>query len=422
MATRQQTLFTLMLVALAMATSTFTVLRFGELAIGVPELILLGCMIAHVPLGGNLHAGGNSRRFMIALALLYVAILPGFFVTLVSQGLLEDVMHNLLALSWIVVLFAYLQFGFDYQRDELEWLCGLVLAFSGLYFAVCLGLALFVPETVYMTEELVELDVGGAASAAELVPRQRLHGLAANPNQFGLHAIVALFFCLCFWSRVGTIKSIILMGVILTAGFLTGSDAFILGAILMIGATVVLGLLLSGSIYKLLILFVPLVIGSLVVYRPILREVRALTEANDQDQTRFTLWENGWLAVMESPVFGWGPGSWSGFNGPLELFESHNSLIDYVASSGLVGGVIVTACLLGIGLAVLRSGRATFMAGLAGILFFAMFHNTLRQPLMWLAFFYIAHHVWEDRSSQPNHASGRRRRRQRRSSRSRAAA
>lgn len=420
MATRQQTLFTLMLVALAMATSTFTVLRFGELAIGVPELILLGCIIAHVPLGGNLHAGGNSRRFMIGLALLYVAMLPGFFMTLVSQGLLEDVMHNLLALTWIVVLFAYLQFGFEYGRDELEWLCGLVLAFSGLYFAICLGLAAFVPETVYMTEEFVELDVGGAANAADLVPRQRLHGFAANPNQFGLHAIVALFFCLCFWSRVGSVKSIVLMGVILAAGFLTGSDAFILGAVLMIGATVVLGLLLSGNIYKLLILFVPLIIGSIVVYRPVMRQVRELAQANDQDQTRFILWENGWRAVLESPVFGWGPGSWSGHNGPLELFESHNSVIDYLANSGLVGGFLMAACLLGFGFAVLRSGRATFMAGMAGILFFAMFHNTLRQPLMWLAFFYIAHHVWEDRPAPAARSS--RRRRQRRSSRSRAVA
>ena len=416
MATRQQTLFSLMVVALAFATSSLTDLRFGGLPIGAPEIALIGLMIVHLPLGGELHVGATSHRFIVALALLFAAMLPGFFSTLISHGLLDDVMYNLIALTWVVVVFVYLQFGFDYRRGELEWLCGLMLAFSCIYFALCLALVVLAPELVFTTEDVLDIDLGSLRNE-DMVARERLSGFADNPNQLGLHAIVALFFCLRFWRVVGTLKSAVALVVILAVGYLTGSDSFLLGAVLMLGMAALFGLLFSGSIFGVLLLLVPGVVGVLLLHRQILARLRTITSASGQDDTRFALWENGWLATLEKPLVGWGPGNWSGTNAPLEFTEAHNSVIDYVSSSGLIGAFVLAACLAVLFVAALRSRQATLLAGAASVLFYALFHNTLRQPLMWLAFFYISHHLWAGATAK----SVQRRRRRRRASPSRAA-
>lgn len=407
MASRQQTLFLLMIVALAFATTTLTELRFGELPIGVPEFILLGCMLVHLPLGGGVHVEPGANRFIVGLFLFFAATMPGFFSTLVSQGLLPDVMHNLLALAWMLVLFAYLQFGFDYRRGELDWLCRMVLLFSCLYFVICLALVGVSPDMVFTREDVVDLT---EIRDEEMLAIERLTGFADNPNQLGLHAIVALFFCLRFWRTNGMLLSTIAFALIMATGVLTGSDSFIFGAGLMVGVAVVLGLLLSGSIYAVLLILVPAAVGAFLLYRPLLVRVRDLTSANDQDQTRYLLWENGWLATLERPLIGWGPGNWSGKTGPLEFFEAHNSVIDYVSNSGLLGGVVLVGGLAALFFGALRSRQATLFAGLCGIVFFALFHHTFRQPLMWLVMFYVTHHVWTERGEP---GGGRRRRRRR---------
>ena len=408
MATRQQSLFVLMVVAVAFATSSLTQLRFGALPLGVPELVLLGCMIAHLPLGGGLHVGTTSIRFLAGLFLLYAAMMPGFFLTLITHGLLDDVMHNLVAMTWVLLVFAYLQFGFDFRRGELEWLCGLVLAFSCVYFAFCLALAYLAPETVFTVDELAELNLQEVRDE-DMLATQRLVGFSKNPNQLGLHAIVALFFCLRMWRTAGTIKSTLALGVILATGFLTGSDSFLLGAALMIGMAVVFGLLFSGSVYTVLMLLVPVLVAAAVLYPSIVARVNTVISAGDQDLSRFALIENGWLAMLERPLVGWGPGNWSGLSGPLEFIEAHNSLIDYLTMSGLLGGFVVTFCLGALLLGALRARQATLVAGICGVVFFALFHNALRQPLMWLALFYAAHHVWPLKAAVPERRRRRRR-------------
>jgi len=382
-----------MVLALAFASTSLTLLRLGELPIGVPELVMLGIILLHLPLGGGIHADVRSSRFAPGLFLLFAATLPGFFVTLTGQGLLPDVMHNLLAMTWMVVLFTYMQFGFDYRRGELEWLCGLVLVFSCVYFAFCLGLTIVSPDVVFAAEDFTEFDIAEVRND-DFVARQRLAGFAANPNQLGLHAIVVLFFCLRYWRSAGTFKSVLALALILVTGALTGSDSFILGALLMLGTAILFGLMYSGSVYLMLMLLVPGVVGLVILHRPLLARLNDFTSAGGQDATRFALWENGWLAMLERPLFGWGPGSWSGQTAPFEFSEAHNSVIDYITYSGLVGAFVMAAGIAAILFGALRSRQATLVAGVVGILFFALFHHTLRQPLMWLSMFYISHHLW----------------------------
>ena len=131
----------------------------------------------------------------------------------------------------------------------------------------------------------------------------------------------------------------------------------------------------------------------------------AVAGEREQGSVRITLWKNGFFAGLSSPLFGLGPGAFSGLSGPFGRFEAHNSMIDWFASAGLVGivsfGWLIYRCWPNSRL-VLSSNSANApllsSALIAGLLVFSAFHFTFRQPLYW---FYIVVSGWMMTSCSP---------------------
>ena len=418
MASREQTLTTMSLVALAFTSSTFAFLRIGSLPISLLEIALLVGMLLHLPLGGGFHARGSSPMFAFIVFLLFAATLPGLVVTWQFDGLQPGVMYNLIALIWIVLLFAYLQVGFDYEQGELDWLCKLVLVLCVLYFLVCIALEATLPTVLDGDGQVLNLDFALAVNEVDTVDSTRLSGLSDDPHLLGLQTLVALFFCLNFWREIGKGKSVFALAVILYVGFQTRSDTFAVGAITMILSVLLPRILFRDSIGKRMLWLLLAAVGCLLAFVLIARNADWVLALQEQAQLRPVLWENGFLALLKSPLFGWGLGSWSGMDGPLGLQEAESSLVDYLASAGIMGALVLFGGVLILGFATVQSGQPALLGGLVGILAFATLYNALREPLMWLVFFYIANNVLSPLSSplsapmgSPESRKGRRRRR-----------
>jgi len=224
----------------------------------------------------------------------------------------------------------------------------------------------------------------------------RLQGLAENPNQLALLLLPMPFFTAYRLSVVGFRFTYLFAGIILVlAGLATRSDALILGWAAAIGFYIAyilqkrLSMLLQVPSW--LLFLVAGVLGGLVIVWSVdsrgLHGVLAGIYGTDSEQyqqsfRRFDLWINGIIAGMDSPFFGLGPGNHSGFEGPNQDSEAHNSLIDWFTISGLVG---LSAFLL---LVIAQFRRALYSnvwlaCIMVAILVFASFHYMFRHPLFW---------------------------------------
>ena len=410
MSSRRQSLLMIFLVALAFALSSFTRLRFPGLPLGISEVILVGCIVAHVPVGLGIHGGNQPNRFMPFLFLMLVATLPGYFGTVSSEGNLPAALHDLVAFTWVVVLFAYLHFGFDHKQVDLDKLIGAFMMFSSVYFALVIVLHFFDPDLVYRTS-----DFNTALQSVEdrkdlaLEYVLRLSGFSSNPNQLALHCLVVAFFSLQLYKRNGFVLTFVCFGLAVVVGIMSKSDAFLFALIALVAISVFMGILFNKSLVLGLLLIVPSLVFLAIFFNPIVNELQTIASASDQDSVRFKLWANGISAGLDKPLIGLGPGAWSGYNGPKGMEEAHNSAIDYFTNAGLIGLTVLIIGMVGIVFKTLVSKQSVLLGGVVALILFSMFHNVLRQPMLWLGFYYIAQRVWSTQSSR--HSRSRRRRR-----------
>jgi O-antigen ligase len=230
----------------------------------------------------------------------------------------------------------------------------------------------------------------------------RFVGWAANPNQLALAVLAAPFVALRLaaaqrggaraWAVCLAVGSVV-VGVAsrsdaLLASWAAGAGVMAVLAWARLGLRGVHSIGAAAVAYLLLPL---LIVGGVLSFGPELaRGAEALvSEAYDdggQGADRLRLWRHGVDAIRAAPVFGLGPGSHSGDTGADGTSEAHNTLIDWGASTGLVGIAAYLAVLGWAVLAAWRRGRISLLSAVVAMVCFGMFHYVLRQPVYW---FYI---------------------------------
>lgn len=219
----------------------------------------------------------------------------------------------------------------------------------------------------------------------------RFNGLSANPNQLALYVGF-----LPFWlpqkplilSRWQTVLGLVASGWL---GWLTGSEALRLA---WFAGTVWLTFLMIWkrpwslnpsqnahirAFFSLLFFLGLLGLTSLLtVYAA---DVYAI---GGQGDLRLQRWQHGLTAFVHSPLFGLGPGAFSGDRTPFEGQEAHNLYIDWMASGGLlaVGALIWFQARVWLNLA--NSRTHSLFAGFIALLVFCSFHYVARHPVFWL--------------------------------------
>jgi O-antigen ligase len=376
--------------ALGVTLSGATQLRMEGFPAGPSEAVL-AAWLAFV--GFLLLRGvrfGTSRVFLLMggywLAQLAVLGLGAAIAVYARRFDSAGAMHDGLAFIYVGTLSTFLalrlQDGNDY---EYHWkFARMIFVFHALAGGALLAVALVTPEI-----GPVRFWYAGV----------RFAGWAENPNQMAL-AMAAMPF-LGWWlmgrtsSRFGKAACLIGIPLCIAAGLATLSDGMRLAWGASLGAVFTLllyGVLLRGrsrwlAISHVIIPTLVVVVG-LAFAQELTTYVYDLAEGvyaeGNQGEMRFTLWLHGLQAIRESPLFGFGPGAFSGYNGPFEGDEAHNSFIDWGMSTGAVGVAIYLGLLAWTLWRAIRSGDTMPVAMLISVVMVSTFGYVLRHPDFWM--------------------------------------
>jgi O-antigen ligase len=226
----------------------------------------------------------------------------------------------------------------------------------------------------------------------------RFLGLARNPNQTALLAIVGVSVAALLKDLMPRRMTSLILPVILgniAVGLFTKSSAFkvaVLG-----GALTMLLLSISSTTKRWIapLVFTIIIAASLLIpvaleSWPILKtsdEGGRLLRDDSQSEYRIQLWKESISLISKYPIFGRGGGAAGGeFDAvnAYEAMEAHNTVVDLTIATGFVGLILY----LGIVYKCLRKfwnqADIVGISSLTMILIYSMFHNLLRQPLLWM--------------------------------------
>lgn len=219
----------------------------------------------------------------------------------------------------------------------------------------------------------------------------RFSALSLNPNQTALVLLPIPFFAFFAWRegyKSGYIALIEIVAIMVINLFAFGKALFLAW---IVGFVVPAFVELIRKYPKFRTFFILVGVACLPVAIYLLVGVidsfysgTARGSVEGQGENRLVLWTNGLLAWKDAWLIGNGPGAFSGLNGPYEQIESHNTLIEWAASYGLVGASFLAALPV-IALRAAVRQRDWLAAGFfITLVFQSGFHFYGRQPFFWL--------------------------------------
>ena len=356
--------------ALAFATSSFTLLRLPGLPVGVSEVLLAVAVILAFLSGGKI--GRKFLYFDLLLSFLFFALTLGYFYS-VYLGLDEIGKSAHDYASFLVCFVSLIAFQFHVSKRPPE------------DFIRHLSNAMYVSLVfLFFLAFLYWSSVG------------RFSGLSKNPNQLALFCILGLMFLsLDFyfndWTRSRLVGSTALAFGLVFIGWISGSDAFRVSLFFCVFVLFVETVLLDkrGRVSALgFVFFVFFILSILVffqdIYEYLSSVITEISEDGGQGSVRYTLWINGVLPLLDSPLIGYGPGAWSGLHEPLEGHEAHNTLIDFANSAGIIASVMLFGMIGFVFVRLFKKRARLLSATLVLLIVFSMFHYVLRSPFVWV--------------------------------------
>ena len=375
--------------ALGITLSGATQLRIAGQPIGPSELILGSWLLFVLFLGlRRLSVVGSRASVVLGAYWLTVLMLMGFgTLVAVQTGRLHvsSAAHDALAFVYIAMLTGALALRFlDDDDYGYHWyFARMTFFFHVLAAGLLFGLAMALP----------------GLGPIEFWYGPRLRGWSENPNQLAL-AMAAMPF-LGWWllrrtsGRFGKIACVLGIAVCMIVGIASQSDGLRVAWVASFGAVGSLlfyrvtargrsrWLHISHVIVPAVVVIIGVFYADAIVEMVIGVADRVYAEGH-QGEKRFTLWSHGIQAIGASPLVGFGPGSFSGYNGPFEDHEAHNSFIDWGASTGLTGIVVYLGLLAWAMSRALRSGESTLVGMLIAVVVTSTFSYLLRQPDFWM--------------------------------------
>jgi O-antigen ligase len=233
----------------------------------------------------------------------------------------------------------------------------------------------------------------------------RFQGWSENPNQLAIFMLPMPFLGWYLLQQTGSVarKLIYLLAIVVcaAAGVATGSDSLRVAWAGSLGAIITLlwyravfrgrsrFLYISHILLPLAAIVIAIGAGPEIVERA-QQIAQALYEEQGQGDTRFTIWSHGIDAILRSPLVGLGPGAHSGFAGPFEGLEAHNSFIDWGTSTGLTGVLLLLWLSLWCVWRAVRAHAFALVGVAVAVIIASLFHYSLRQPIYWLLLLVVA--------------------------------
>lgn len=241
---------------------------------------------------------------------------------------------------------------------------------------------------------------------AELWYGGRFRGWSINPNQTSL-AVALIPFSLVILFRIGMLKlwvAATLFSAAIAVGLATNSNALLVSWVLGLGLLFLPGSKLNKSRYlnqrvgrakrrgPRIGRLVALGLGAgLMVLGAIwlasnwgaLYSGRIAGGSAGQGSVRVELWLQGIAAWAHSPLFGLGPGHFSGMGGPFQGKEAHNLYVDWLASYGLTGLLGLLALFSVVALRSMQKRQFDVFGMIFVLAAISFFHFYARHPVFW---------------------------------------
>ncbi|BAZ27952.1 hypothetical protein NIES4074_03820 [Cylindrospermum sp. NIES-4074] len=382
--------------ALSIVLTTATQLRPESLPVGIGEVMLVVWMIYIIL--RILTSGQNIITPIVRVVCLFwlvssISLSLGNLIASSMNVVSRTVGYDTLALVFACIFSVLLTLSLPYE-EHLNKIVVLAISFTIISLMVMLLFPGLIP--------FVNPWYGGI----------RFAGWAKNPNQIALLLSMMPFLLLHLLNherhnQLTRNWYILLMFGISILGFSTNSDAL---KVAWIVGILILSLLkfnqfisnyISKSqqlyqafIYSLLFrtLMLLATVGTLYFYHHQQEELYVNEAYNEdsQESVRFTLWIHGIMAISSSPVFGLGPGVYSGMTGPLLNFEAHNTFIDWTTCSGAIGLISYVSLLGWIAWNAWKNNSIILFTAIISIAGFSSFHYVLRHPIFWFYLLTIA--------------------------------
>lgn len=379
--------------ALGVALTSATQLRPGGLPVGMGELLLLSwsaVVLALVLWNGRVHLAEPLRPFASFWFLAYLFLFLGWTQSTFRGLASKHGPYDALAFTFVGIIMAAVIL-WPRASEGVSAAGGIVLASVVLPFFLLLLVVL----------------AGTFQVGPVVLWKGRFMGWAVNPNQVSLAVAPVPFLLMYKMGRAPTHGRRLVYGGLLVCAFLVGvaslSDALNLAWVGSLGVIAVLlwlravarpslGYWTGVLVYALVPL--AMILAALAIGYPMLMAAMDAAEsvygAGDQGSVRVTLWKNGLRALAASPLVGNGPGAFAGLFAPFTNGEAHNTFIDWAASTGILGVVLLLVLLGGVLRRAWRSGHTTLVAAVVSLAFFSIFHYVLRQPLFWFYLVFVA--------------------------------
>jgi len=383
------------LLASGLVLTTATQLRISGLPIGPGEVLCLIWLLLQLPAlireRGSLWADTAIRGFVLFWGVMFVAMAAGSIKGWSHPAWdAQRSAHDALAYGFASLLSIVALSRFRGHAAEAKHLLFLVLLI-----ALSLNTGLW----------LVAKSHFGTMSAALMYSPTRFQGLANNPNQLAMLMVslpfIGWFFIENSVTKLAKSLSVLSMGVAVFVGLQTGSDALKVSLLFGIG---VLVLVIAHSTWyrkegwKWRVAALGIVLGAYVLSGlpyaiensdGSIQNMAANSDGWAQNiaadkGVRFALWAHAIQVWMEAPIFGLGPGAWSGIMAPFEGMEAHNSFLDLVMSAGIVGLIAYLGMLYWLSLHFLTNRCHALLAILVVMILYSLFHYVLRHPFFWV--------------------------------------
>ncbi|MGJ7919503.1 O-antigen ligase family protein [Neobacillus sp. LXY-4] len=357
----------------------FTSLRFGMFGIG--ELILL-CFCVLQVFGRNTILVSLNKHIFSTFWIFYIAIITfGYAVNTLLDIAPQSVKFDYRA--YIVILFLCFSFELFFKRNSFTNLYSLLrfIYFGGLF---VIGILYF----LYLqgARSLFGFSLTYAGSSI-------FSPFANDYHQFAYFVTPLPFIGLYILSKEMKITNKILsvLGIVLCINIGLATTSSTLVSAWGISAVLFCFLKISQFLNKQnkslsinVVLICVIIFIAFFNFEKVLALVNDFFEGDTNGENRLIIWGNAIKAWQHSPIFGLGPGSYSGtqvFGG----FEAHNTFLQILTQGGAVAGIAYLFL-------VLKMTKATYMntfilCAVVSLLMYGLGINDLRRSVLW--FYYI---------------------------------
>ena len=217
-----------------------------------------------------------------------------------------------------------------------------------------------------------------------LTESYRYTGGAENPNQLAVYASSLSLLLIMYQKKLAIIALPVIMWIVIQ----TKSDNYLLTVYLTIFFYFVFIFFFHSKLkfsLKLIIFLIISTLTSLVVINVYSDELIELWLVADSGNLRLTLLQNGLEVVSQSPIVGWGAGSYSGYTA-FGFYEAHNTPIDLAMQLGVFFPIVLYALMIVTVFKKIIEKEYLVAAFVVGFIVSGLFHYTARHFTFWLEF------------------------------------